>query len=86
MKIILKVAVLAMLAVAVPSGANAAKLNKCVSATGRITYKRSRCFDDKQKKVLDHKSDAERRQEAREKERGQMEEEQAARHQQAGAR
>lgn len=79
MQIILRVAVLTLLAIAVPSAANAAKLYKCVSATGQITYKQSRCVDDKQEKVLDHKSDAERRQEAQEKEHRRMEEEQAAR-------
>ncbi len=73
------IAILAVVAVAVSSGVEAAKLYKCVNAGGETTYKQSPCVDDKQQKVLEHKSAAERRKETDDKRRREMQEQQMAR-------
>ena len=64
MNVILKVAALAVIAVVYSGGTSAAKLYKCVNASGETTYKQTPCADRKQEKVLVHKTPEERRQEA----------------------
>ena len=67
-----KVAVLTITMALAPSGASAAKLYKCVTATGETTYKQTRCASVRQEKVLEHETLAERRQRASEVNRRKM--------------
>ena len=65
MKVIYKAAVSALATALLPNGVGAAKLYKCVSESGETTYKQTPCINAKQQKVLEHKTQADRRHEAK---------------------